>query len=58
LAVNPNTPPTSTASSPTVTNTTTWNVSYAASTGGSGVAEVDLYAQAPDHARSKSRERK
>ncbi len=47
LVVNPSTPPTSTASSPTVTNTTTWNVSYTASAGGSGVAEVDLYAQAP-----------
>ncbi len=42
-------PPTSTASAPGQSNTTTFTVSWTASDnqGGSGVAEVDLYAQAP-----------
>ncbi len=42
------TPPTSAASSPATTNSTSFSVSYTASdSGGSGLAEVDLYAQAP-----------
>ena len=43
------TPPSSTASSPTATNQTSFNVSYTAAdnTGGSGLAQVALYAQAP-----------
>lgn len=43
------TPPTSTASSPATSATATFSVSYQASdnSGGSGLAEVDLYAQAP-----------
>jgi len=42
------TAPTSTASSPSVTNSSSISVSYTASDGsGSGVARVDLYAQAP-----------
>ena len=41
--------PSSTASSPALTNQTTFNVSYTAAdnTGGSGLAQVALYAQAP-----------
>ena len=43
------TPPSSTASSPTATNQTTFTVSYTAAdnTGGSGLAQVALYAKAP-----------
>ncbi len=43
------TAPSSSASSPATTNQTSWSVSYTASDnqGGSGLAEVDLYAKAP-----------
>ncbi len=43
------TPPSSSASSPALSNSSGWSVSYTASDnqGGSGLAEVDLYAKAP-----------
>jgi hypothetical protein len=43
------TPPTSTATAPATSTATSWNVAYTASDsqGGSGLAEVDLYAEAP-----------
>ena len=49
VTVPDTTPPSSTASSPASSTSANWTVSYTASdnTGGSGLASVDLYAEAP-----------